>query len=150
MMPVGDSTVRGTIEFQGGHASPLMIQVALMGLQAGSHGIHVHMGSDCASPGEHFNPDSAQHGAATGGADARHRGDLGNVTADASGVVQQMLRDPVLGTDHSFIGKVIVVHDRPDDLTTQPSGGSGEPVACGVIEEADTSLSRAPGGDRGV
>ena len=32
-----------------------------------------------------------------------------------------------------IIGKVIIIHDLPDDFTTQPSGNSGTKIACGVI-----------------
>jgi len=46
---------------------------------------------------------------------------------------------------------VIVVHEGQDDLTTQPDGSSGAPVACGVIEAAgEDVLSRGPAGERGV
>ena len=33
-----------------------------------------------------------------------------------------------------IIGKVIIIHDMPDDFTTQPSGNSGKKIACGRIE----------------
>jgi Cu-Zn family superoxide dismutase len=150
--PLGDNTVRGTIEFLGVREStgPIAINVMLMGLAAGPHGIHVHVGTDCAMPGQHFNPQNSQHGAPTASAEARHRGDLGNITADASGVVQETLRDSMLGADRDFIGKVIVVHTAQDDLTSQPDGASGEPLACGVIEPGDTNVSQSPGQDRGV
>jgi Cu-Zn family superoxide dismutase len=150
--PLGDNTVRGTIEFMGAGAStgPIAINVMLMGLEAGPHGIHVHSGSACTMPGDHFNPQSSQHGAPTASAEARHRGDLGNITADASGMVQETLRDSMLGADREFVGKVIVVHTRQDDLTTQPDGASGEPLACGVIEAGGTNVSSSPAQDRGV
>lgn len=32
------------------------------------------------------------------------------------------------------IEKVIIIHDYPDDFTTQPSGNSGTKIACGKIE----------------
>jgi Cu-Zn family superoxide dismutase len=151
MRPLGDGTARGTIEFRGHAAGPLTIHLMLMGLDAGPHGFHVHSGSDCAAPGDHLNPQNTPHGPATAGADARHRGDLGNVTADASGMVEEMLRDSVLGGDSSFIGKVIVVHGKQDDLTTQPDGGSGDLVACGVIQSAGQDLlSRGEDPSRGV
>lgn len=35
-----------------------------------------------------------------------------------------------------IIGKVIIIHDMPDDLTTQPSGNSGTKIACGEIKKA--------------
>ena len=66
----------------------------------------------------------------------RHLGDLGNITADASGMVEEMLRDSLLGSDASFIGRVVVVHEGQDDLSTQPDGSSGQPVGCGLIEPA--------------
>lgn len=34
-----------------------------------------------------------------------------------------------------IIGKVIIIHDMPDDFTTQPSGNSGIKIACGRIEK---------------
>ena len=33
-----------------------------------------------------------------------------------------------------IIGKVIIIHDMPDDFTSQPSGNSGIKIACGKIE----------------
>ena len=32
-----------------------------------------------------------------------------------------------------IIGKVIIIHDMPDDFTTQPSGNAGNKIACGEI-----------------
>jgi Cu-Zn family superoxide dismutase len=151
--PLEDNTARGIVEFQtaAGGSGPLTIHVILMGLDAGPHGMHVHDGADCAAPGTHLNPQNAPHGAANAGAGARHLGDLGNITADASGMVEEMLRDTQLGSDSTFVGRVIVVHKGQDDLATQPDGGSGEPIACGVIEPADEDvLSRSEGLDHGV
>ena len=34
-----------------------------------------------------------------------------------------------------IIGKVIIIHDMPDDFTTQPSGNSGVKIACGEIKK---------------
>jgi len=122
-----------------------------MGLDAGPHGMHVHMGTDCEAPGTHLNPLNAPHGPANAASGMRHLGDLGNVTADASGMVDEMLRDSLLGSDASFIGKVVVVHEGQDDLSTQPDGSSGPPVGCGVIEAAgEDVISRGPAPDRGV
>jgi Cu-Zn family superoxide dismutase len=150
--PVGDTTTRGVVEFQtaAGETGPLTIHVMLMGLEAGPHGMHVHMGTDCADPGEHLNPQNAPHGPANAASGARHLGDLGNVTADASGMVEEMLRDAMLATDSSFVGKTLVVHKSQDDLTTQPGGDSGDPIACGVIEPAEAVISRSGDQDRGV
>ncbi len=156
MRPLADSTVRGIVEFQaaagesGAPEGPLTINVRLMGLDAGPHGMHVHMGTDCMMPGTHLNPLNSPHGAANAGASARHLGDLGNITADASGTVEETVRDSLLGGDMSFIGKVLIVHKGQDDLTTQPDGSAGDPVACGVIDQAEDLLSRGDDPSRGV
>jgi hypothetical protein len=43
------------------------------------------------------------------------------------------------------------VHERQDDLSTQPDGSSGQPVGCGVIEPAgEDVISQAPAPERGV
>ncbi|MFW5629422.1 MAG: superoxide dismutase family protein [Acetivibrio ethanolgignens] len=31
------------------------------------------------------------------------------------------------------MGKTVILHDMPDDFRTQPSGNSGEKIACGEI-----------------
>lgn len=33
-----------------------------------------------------------------------------------------------------ILGKVVIIHDMPDDFTTQPSGNSGTKIACGKIK----------------
>jgi Cu-Zn family superoxide dismutase len=103
-------------------------------------GFHVHEKGDCTAPdgssaGAHFNPTQAEHGNPTG--PAHHAGDLPNIKSNAEGVAQvdttaagmSLQGDP--GTD--LMGKAIVVHESPDDYTTQPSGNSGKRIACGVI-----------------
>ena len=153
--PLEDSTVRGIVEFQqaaAGSSGPTTIHVMLMGLAAGPHGMHVHMGTDCAMPATHLNPQNAPHGPANAASGMRHLGDLGNITADASGMVEETMRDSLLGGDASVIGKVIVVHEGQDDLSTQPDGDSGRPIGCGIIEAAGEDVitrSDAPN-DRGV
>lgn len=34
---------------------------------------------------------------------------------------------------NDIIGKVIIIHDMPDDFMSQPSGNSGTKIACGKI-----------------
>ncbi len=106
------------------------------------HGLHVHETGDCSDPkfasaGAHFNPTHAPHGGPSS-AD-RHLGDFGNLKADAKGrakfewtVPNVTLGDPTLG----LIGRAVIVHMKPDDLKSQPSGNSGDRIACGRIEAA--------------
>ena len=154
IQPLADHTARGIVEFQQappGGSGPMTIHVMLMGLDAGPHGMHVHMGTDCTAPGLHLNPQNAPHGPANAASGMRHLGDLGNITADASGMVDETLRDSLLGGDTTFIGKVLIVHEGQDDLSTQPDGSSGQPIGCGVIETAgEDVISQGPAPDRGV
>jgi Cu-Zn family superoxide dismutase len=85
------------------------------------------------SAGGHFNPTSHHHGAPD--ATDRHAGDLGNIEADASGKAHLEMSDKVMkltGSD-SILGHSLIVHEKVDDLKTQPTGNSGGRVACGVI-----------------
>ena len=100
---------------------------------------HIHEFGDCSaadasSAGAHFNPTNQPHA----GPDtaARHEGDMGNVEADASGnaKLHYVDRQISLANDaKSAIGRSVVVHAKPDDLKTQPSGDAGGRIACGVI-----------------
>lgn len=108
---------------------------------AGEHGFHIHETGDCSaadftSAGGHFNPSGAVHG---GPDDAEHHaGDLGNISiaADGSGelhTVSSMLSlDPA--SPNSVLGKAVIVHEKADDLESQPTGDAGGRIACGVIE----------------
>ena len=42
-------------------------------------------------------------------------------------------------TVDEVIGRTIIIHDHPDDFTTQPSGNSGTKIACGVIRRNGSS-----------
>jgi Cu-Zn family superoxide dismutase len=140
LSPSSGSQVMGTVTFTSG-ADGTKIVVDISGLKPGKHGLHIHEKGDCSAPdassaGAHFNPMHSHHG---GPATAeRHAGDFGNVEADASGKVHFELKEKDLklsGAD-SIVGKSVVVHEKEDDLKTDPSGNSGARIACGVIEAA--------------
>ena len=110
------------------------------GLPAGVHGFHIHETGDCSAPdgssaGGHFNPTGAPHGGPQSA--ERHLGDLGNITADASGNAEVNIHagGVTLGEgENAILGKAIIVHAGADDLTTQPTGDAGARLACGVIQ----------------
>jgi Cu-Zn family superoxide dismutase len=115
--------------------------IVIAGADAGEHGIHIHEVGDCsdskaASAGGHFNPAGEPHHGGTTGS-ARHAGDFGNILVDASGNGSLDLTMPGLsinGDRTGIVGRSIVVHDKSDDLHTDPSGNSGSRLGCGVIK----------------
>ena len=105
-----------------------------------SHGFHIHERGDCSaadasSAGGHFNPAAQPHGRSGHG--DYHGGDADNIVADANGVakVDRFFPGLVLGggSANDALGKAVIVHAKPDDYTSQPSGNAGDRVACGVI-----------------
>ena len=136
--PTQGNNVRGTVKFldDGGK---VRVTAEITGLTPGEHGFHVHETGDCSAPdassaGGHFNPTKQPHAARD--AEARHIGDLGNLTADANGRAHLDYVDPklTLSGPNAIIGRAVIVHAGRDDLKSQPSGDAGGRVACGTIE----------------
>ncbi len=129
----------GTISFDQ-DGKQVVMKGTFTGLKPGKHGIHIHEKGDCGgkdakNAGGHFNPTGAKHGPPESG--ARHAGDFGNLTVDKEGnATFEMTTDSLTvssGAD-SIVGKAVIIHSKKDDGKSQPSGNSGTPVACGVIE----------------
>jgi Cu-Zn family superoxide dismutase len=106
---------------------------------AGTKAIHVHEKGDCSnmkqqSMGSHFNPAGQPHGMPA--SSQHHAGDLGNIVIDASGdgKLEIVARNVNLKPDDpmSILNRAIVIHES-EDKGTQPTGGSGAPIACAVI-----------------
>src|SRR6202165_2955264 len=137
LSPSSGSQVTGTVTFTP-TADGTQIVADITGLKPGKHGLHIHEKGDCSAPdassaGAHFNPTHSHHG----GPDTaeRHAGDLGNITADATGRVHLEWKGKLqLNGPDAIVGKSVVVHEKEDDLKTDPAGNSGTRIACGVIE----------------
>jgi len=115
------------------------LKVTAVGLKPNSeHGFHIHEFGDCSASdattaGDHFAGRNSKHGAPN--TDVHHSGDLGNIKADAQGRVDKEETYSFIkfsGPD-SVIGRSIIIHEKPDDLASQPSGNAGKRFACGVI-----------------
>ncbi|MDN3677359.1 superoxide dismutase family protein [Flavobacterium paronense] len=117
------------------------LEAKLTGLKPGVHAIHIHEKADCsatdaASAGGHWNPTFKKHG--KWGDAEHHKGDIGNFTADVDGKATILFKTDewCIGcgdTTKDILGKGLIVHDKPDDFTTQPSGNAGARVACSAI-----------------
>jgi len=134
------SQVTGTVTFTK-VGDDVQVVADIQGLKPGKHGFHIHEKGDCSAPdaasaGAHFNPTMKHHG----GPETldHHTGDLGNIETDASGKTHLDWKGKLslIGND-SIIGKSVVVHEKEDDLKTDPSGNSGARVACGAILAAN-------------
>lgn len=124
--------------------SPAGIVLAgqLSGLPPGERGFHIHGAGLCEPPafessGDHWNPTGSAHG--TGDPDGPHFGDLPNlvVADDSSVMVQTTTPGGTLHGANALLdqdGAAVIVHAAADDYRTQPSGDSGDRIACGVVE----------------
>ena len=137
MSPTANNKVTGTVTFTK-TADGIQVVADITGLTPGKHGFHVHEFGDCSAPdgnsaGSHFNPTNDPH--ADHSAEKRHIGDLGNIEADASGKARLDFVDKKIkfSGDNSIIGRALILHEKADDLRTQPTGDAGGRVACGVV-----------------
>jgi len=120
------------------------IKLKLKNLPIGDHAVHIHQNPKCDPPdfrtaGGHFNPAGKQHG--TLNPMGHHNGDLpqnitigSEHTGEATFKVDYLSLDPA-ASDSLFAngGTSIMVHEKADDMKTDPTGNAGNRIACGVI-----------------
>ncbi|EIE83236.1 hypothetical protein G6F57_011139 [Rhizopus arrhizus] len=136
--------VSGVVKFsQASENDPVLVEASFTGLKPGKHGFHIHEFGDntngCISAGPHYNPHGKTHGAPE--AEVRHAGDLGNITASATGEATLKIEDSHLKLigPYTIIGRTVVVHADEDDLglggheLSATTGNAGDRLACGVI-----------------
>ena len=141
--PAANGKVAGTVTFTE-EADGVKVHAEITGLTPGKHGFHIHEFGDCSAPdftsaGAHFNPTNSPHAAPD--ASERHEGDMGNIEADESGKATLDYLDhhiSITGVKdkESVLGRAVIVHEKADDLKTQPTGDAGGRIACGVIGTA--------------
>ena len=120
----------------------VLVSVEVTGLPPGGHGIHLHSVGACtpdfkASKG-HINPDKVKHGLRN--PEGPDNGDLPNLYVAADGSARAEFfttRVTVSGGNMPALldedGAAVIIHAQPDDHMTQPIGGAGGRIACGVI-----------------
>lgn len=138
---IGTASVRGEL-------GSVVLTVDVNRMPPGTYGMHVHSVGKCEGPkfesaGPHWNPENKQHG--TQNPQGAHAGDLenltigqngsGGATLTLSGIELSEGRTPMLDGD----GAALVIHAKADDYRTDPSGNSGDRVACAVLGGATSS-----------
>ena len=125
-------------------ANGVEIDLVVNGLPPGPHGIHIHNVGRCtaanfASAGEHFNPSQVSHGLYS--RPGPHAGDLPVLIVGSDGTTVYRTINPLVtlgqGNPAASLfdgdGTSLVIHVGVDDQISDPAGGSGAAIACGVI-----------------
>ncbi len=94
-------------------------------------GFHIHQGADCGGNMDDPFADAMSHYDPCGCEHPYHAGDLPPLFGN-NGIALSLFLTRRFSVDE-VIGRTVIIHDHPDDFTTQPSGGSGAKIACGVI-----------------
>jgi len=135
--PTKGNSVHGIVTFEEVDMG-IRVIANLTGLKPGKHGFHIHefgdiTSDDGSSAGGHFNPMNMPHSMPT--SKKRHAGDMGNIEADENGNAHLDYIDSVIKLDgnYSIVGHAVIVHEKEDDLKTQPTGNAGSRIGYGVI-----------------
>lgn len=95
------------------------------------YGFHIHEGNSCTGTEEEPFKDTKGHYNTTKCEHPYHSGDMPPLFGNNGYAYMSFFTTRFKISD--IISKTVVIHDRPDDFTTQPSGNSGKKIACGVI-----------------
>lgn len=127
---------------QGPHG--ILIHIRVSDLTPGKHGLHLHSAGVC-NPEDGFTSSMGHVGKAPGAhglmnPDGPEAGDLPNIFIGADGIGEVELFTHFVsigdGPGENLIdgdGSAFVIHENPDDHISQPIGGAGPRVACGVV-----------------
>lgn len=143
MEAASGSNVTGEATFTDEGNGSVRFELSAQNLAPGEHAVHLHEKGDCSaedasSAGGHWNPTMKPHGK-RGDGTSYHKGDIGNMTVgnDGKGTMTMTVEGWSIGGADStnVVGKSVIIHEKADDFTSQPSGNAGGRVSCGVIKE---------------
>lgn len=126
--------LNGVVKFYDTGYAGVLVEAEVFGLPdnrspGNSHyyAMHIHENGDCTLPfdrtGNHYSKVPSMH--------PQHSGDLLPLLGN-QGYAWSAFYDGRITSDE-IIGRSIIIHQGPDDFTTQPSGNSGEKIGCGII-----------------
>jgi superoxide dismutase, Cu-Zn family len=133
----------GQVTFKEGKKA-VTLSAKVTNLPPGAHAIHVHTVGKCEAPdfktaGGHFNPENKQHGLENPA--GHHAGDMPNfmIADDGKGGYKGTLPGVTLagsGANSLFHegGTAVVIHEKADDMKTDPAGNAGARIACGPVQ----------------
>ena len=138
MLQTADGTAAGSAAASAA-GDQVMVSLTVEGLPPGEHGVHVHTTGRCDAPtfesaGGHWNPTNQQHGLED--PQGQHAGDMPNLTVgqDGRGTLEYQLEGGGFDGLCDADGSAYIVPAGVDDHRTDPSGDSGDRIACGVFE----------------
>lgn len=132
--------IRGTVSFYNA-AGGSVVAAQIYGLPNAFNAcdnrifaMHIHEGESCTDNAKdpfadvmgHYNPYNCPHPA--------HAGDLPPLFENIGYAWNAVYTDRF--KINEVIGRSVIIHSRPDDFTSQPSGNAGEKIACGEIKQA--------------
>lgn len=119
------------------------ISIQAEGISPGVHGVHIHETGVCTPPdfksaGGHFNPMKKEHG--FDNPKGFHLGDLPNIEVGDDGIISVKVTTAELTLEKNAAnsildqdGSALVIHESEDDYKTDPSGNSGDRIACAAV-----------------
>lgn len=134
--PKGATVGEATLEAVPGG---ILLHVRVEDLPPGPHGMHVHAVGACTpdfkAAAGHVNTHAAQHGLRN--PQGPEAGDLPNLYVGADGRGEAEVYSTLVSLDALLDadGAALVIHANPDDHLSQPIGGSGDRIACGVLKK---------------
>ncbi len=130
-----DSTLNGSVKFYNTAYSGILVEAQIFGLPnidvpgaTNFYAMHIHESGDCSDhfnhTGVHYNPGNTAH--------PDHAGDMPPLLGN-QGYAFSVFYDKRF-TLPDIIGRSVIIHEKPDDFTSQPAGNAGNKIGCGRIE----------------
>ena len=125
----------GMVKFYRTSYGGVLVEAQLFGLpdaavpgSSNFYAMHIHESGDCSdnfdNTGMHYNPTNAEH--------PNHAGDMPPLFGN-QGYAFSVFYDKRF-TIQEIIGRSVIIHEKADDFTTQPSGNAGAKIGCGEIK----------------
>lgn len=130
------STLSGMVKFYHTIYGGVLVEAQIFGLpnvdipgSSNFYAMHIHETGDCsdhfAHTGSHYNPENVSH--------PNHAGDMPPLLG-CQGYAYSVFYDKRFNI-HDIIGRSVIIHEKPDDFTSQPAGNAGEKIGCGEIRQ---------------